>query len=327
MTESAYLLASGPELERVRLQARMWEPESERLFDAIGIAPGATCLDLGCGGYGVLGPLSRRVRAGGRVIGIDRDPLQLASARAYVAEAGLGNVEIVDADAYASGLPRECADLVHVRFLFAPVGRDTELLTEMTELARPGGTVVIQEPDAAAWRCWPELDVWTQLKTWILAAFRAGGGDFDAGRRTYAMLVEGGFEDVRARAAVLALPGAHPYARLPVQFAASLEERIVGLGLATAEEIKAAREECDRQLQVGGRLVTSFVVTQVWGRKPQRSRGEPGQAGARPSKPLPPTRISSRRSSPAPGRNRPAGSRRGSRSGASRGPSRRRGSR
>lgn len=269
---SDYLLSSSPELERVRLQARMWEPAAEHLLDEVGVPPASTCVDLGCGGYGVLGPLSRRAGPSGRIVGVDRDPLQLASARAYVAEAGLANVEIVEDDAYATRLPRESADLVHVRFLFAPVGRDAELLREIGSLLRPGGVAVVQEPDSASWRCWPELEAWDRLKGWILAAFRESGGDFDAGRRTYGMLIDAGFADVQATAAVLMLPGTHPYARLPVQFAASLRERILAMGLATADELEAAREECDRELQLERRVVTSFVVTQVWGRKPQRSQ-------------------------------------------------------
>ncbi len=58
---SSYLLAGGSaELERLRLQARVWEPEAEALFHCIGVRPGWACVDLGCGGMGVLGPLAVR---------------------------------------------------------------------------------------------------------------------------------------------------------------------------------------------------------------------------------------------------------------------------
>ena len=37
-----YLLAGGAaELERLQLQARVWEPEAEAMLDRIGLAPGA----------------------------------------------------------------------------------------------------------------------------------------------------------------------------------------------------------------------------------------------------------------------------------------------
>lgn len=60
MNNPGYLLASGPELERLRLQAKMWEPEAERCLDLVGIRDGWHCIDLGCGAQGVLEPLSRR---------------------------------------------------------------------------------------------------------------------------------------------------------------------------------------------------------------------------------------------------------------------------
>jgi hypothetical protein len=49
-----YVLASGAtELERLRLQARVWEPETERWLDEIGIQQGWACADLGCCAMGL----------------------------------------------------------------------------------------------------------------------------------------------------------------------------------------------------------------------------------------------------------------------------------
>jgi hypothetical protein len=43
-----YLLAEGAaELERLRLQARVWEPEAERMLDLIDVQAGWRCIDLG----------------------------------------------------------------------------------------------------------------------------------------------------------------------------------------------------------------------------------------------------------------------------------------
>src|SRR5919202_4893236 len=170
-----YLLSdAASELERLRLQARVWEPEAEAWLDLLGPMADWRCVDLGYGAMGILGPLARRVGPSGRVVGVDRDPLQLRGARDFVAGEGLADVEIVEADAYDCGavLPDGAFDLVHVRFLFAPAGRDARLLDEMWRLARPGGIVAIQEPDAAAWACYPPSDAWDRLKGAVLEAFR-----------------------------------------------------------------------------------------------------------------------------------------------------------
>jgi SAM-dependent methyltransferase len=168
--------------------------------------------------------------------------VQLRRARAFVADNNLANVEILEADAYASPLPDSSFDLAHVRFLFAPVGRDAQLMSELWRLTKPGGIIAVQEPDAAAWGCYPRSDAWDRLKTTILEAFRRGGGDFNAGRRTYAILQERGAEDVRIRAAIVALAPGHPYLRLPVQFATSLKNRILVGELVGKSEVTIPRQ-------------------------------------------------------------------------------------
>jgi len=266
---ATYVLAGGAaELERLRLQARVWEPEVEALFDQIGLQSGWSCVDLGCGAMGVLGPLSQRVGQHGRVVGVDTDAKQLAGAQDFVREHGLDNVEILEQDAYHTELPREAFDLTHVRFLFAPVGRDDELLDEMLALTRSGGMLVIQEPDASSWNCYPVQPAWEQLKGAILTAFAQGGGDFNAGQRTFGMLRRAGLEDVRIRAAVIALHGDHPYRRLPIQFVTSLRKRILEAGILSEAALDRAIAECEQIASDPETIIMSFIVTQVWGRKP-----------------------------------------------------------
>lgn len=265
-----YLLAGGSaELERLRLQARIWEPEAEAMLDHIGLQIGWNCIDLGCGAMGILGPLSRRAGPQGHVLGVDTEAKQLAAARDFVQENKLTNVEILELDAFRTNLPRESFDFTHVRFVFAPVGRDEELLHEMLALTRPGGVVAVQEPDATSWNCYPAHAAWDRLKGAILTAFVRGGGDFNAGQRTFAMLRRAGVEDVQIRAAVIALQDKHPYKRLPIQFATSLRKRIVDGGILSESELDNAIAECEQIAGDPETIIVSFVVTQVWGRKAQ----------------------------------------------------------
>ncbi len=265
-----YLLAGGSaELERLRLQARVWEPEAETMLDRIGVQPGWKCIDLGCGAMGILGPLSRRVGSQGHVIGVDTDAKQLAAARDFIHENKFDNVEILELDAYHTNMPYESFDFTHVRFVFAPVGRDEELVREMLALTRPGGVVAIEEPDATSWNCYPTHPAWARLKGAILSAFERGGGDFNAGQRTFGMLRHAGLDDIQIRAAVVALQDKHPYKRLPIQFATSLRKRILDAGILSESELDSALAECEQVADDPETIVLSFVVTQVWGRKAQ----------------------------------------------------------
>ncbi|NJR60985.1 MAG: class I SAM-dependent methyltransferase [Cyanobacteria bacterium CRU_2_1] len=192
-----YLLAnSSTELDRLYLQAKVWEPEAEVMLDHIAVQPGWKCVDLGCGGMSILQSLSRRVGIQGHIIGVDNDPRQLAAACDYVRDNQLENVDILEQDIYHTRLPREFFDLTHARCLFAAANHDEELLREMLSLTRSGGILAIQEPDVTSWKCYPTDPAWEQLNRIVLDAFKPGGSDFNVGQRIFKMLRHAGLEDV-----------------------------------------------------------------------------------------------------------------------------------
>jgi SAM-dependent methyltransferase len=265
-----YLFSGGPaELERIQLQARIWAPAAEEMLDAIGVRQGWHCVDMGCGAMGILEPLMRRTESQGRVVGIETDAVQLAALQKYLGATGLKNVEILDRDAYATGLPDASFDLTHARFLFAPSGRDPVLLSEMIRLTRPGGVIAIQEPDAASWNCHPSRPAWDKLKEIILHSFKIAGGDFDAGRRMYGLLRGTGILNVQVRAAVVALHDSHPYMRLPVQFAASLRQRIISSGIVSETTLDELMRQVEAVTTDPATFTTSFTLIQTWGTKPE----------------------------------------------------------
>ena len=143
-------------------------------------------------------------------------------------------------------------------------------LASALQFAAAGAKVVVQEPDTSSWNCYPAQPAWERLKGAILTAFTRGGGDFDAGQRTFGMLRAAGLEDVHIRAAVIALQDPHPYRRLPIQFAASLRTRILEAGRLTEAELDAAIAECEQIASKPETIILSFIVTQVWGRKAGR---------------------------------------------------------
>ena len=68
----SYLLAGQlSEIERLRLQSRVWEPAGERLLTSLGAGSGQRVLEVGCGVMGWLGCLSRWAGERGVVIGTD----------------------------------------------------------------------------------------------------------------------------------------------------------------------------------------------------------------------------------------------------------------
>lgn len=270
VAKSNYVLAENAgEAERLQLLARVWERSAREMLEEIGIQAGWHCVDLGCGALGIVGPLSDAVGKTGRVVGLDNDARQLNAVRDWVRTTALGNVEIVDGDAYATQLPRESFDLVHARFVFAPGGRDDVLLREMLALTRPGAVVAVEEPDTASWGCFPASPAWETLKSAIERVFRAVGGDFNAGRKMFGMFRAAGIEDVQVRAHVLALQPGHPYRRMPLQVATVLRRKIVDAGILSEKMLDEAIASFDEVAADDHTLMTTFTVLQVWGRKPR----------------------------------------------------------
>jgi len=249
------------------LQAQVWEEDAAALFDQIPVKPGWECIDVGCGVMGVLRPLSERVGEGGRVLGVDADAASVKAAEQFVSDNELTNVRIKQADIFSDGFPGEVYDLVHLRFMFAPLGRDDELMSRALALLRPGGVLVVEEPDGSSWNTTPPHPAFEELKSVILDSIRRDGGDFNAGQRIYRMLARAGLQKVSMRAAVRALTHGHPYMRLPLQFAESMRERIVAANLVGDEELDALMATVDNIVSKPDTGVLTFTLVQAWGWK------------------------------------------------------------
>ena len=263
MSSQAYLLADQPsELERLQLQSRVWEPSGRRLLDEIGEGRGDRVLDVGCGAIGWLRLLSEWVGPDGEVVGTDIDDAMLAAARRFVDSEGLGNVVLMKDDLFASKLESSSFDLVHARFQIAPLGRGPDQIANHVQLLRPGGTVALEEWDVSSWNFNPPVRALDSLVELIGQSFAQSGGDMHVGRKLLDLLR--GFDiEGNVRAEVLALPPGHPYLRLPLQFAAALEERL--LSIVTVDELEQLRKESDAELGEPGRWGTTFTLVQCWG--------------------------------------------------------------
>jgi ubiquinone/menaquinone biosynthesis C-methylase UbiE len=261
---AGYLLAGQvSELERLQLQSRVWEPSGRRLLEEIGDGHGIRAVDFGCGVLGWLRVLSEWVGPDGEVTGTDTDEAMLAAADRFVTEEGLRNVGLVKDDLFASELESDSFDLVHARYEICPLGRAHEQMETYIRVARAGATIVLEDPDTGSWHFNPPAPALERLIELIKEAFRVSGGDWEAGRKNLDVLRAFGIEG-NVRAEIVALPPGHPYLRLPLQFATSLEERL--LSLVSADELQELRDRGEAELQKPGRWGTTFTLLQCWGR-------------------------------------------------------------
>jgi ubiquinone/menaquinone biosynthesis C-methylase UbiE len=237
------------------------------MLDRIGVRPGWHCLELGCGPGGILHLLSRRVGPTGRVVGLDADPVMLEAARAWLLSEGLADVELVEADAYRTGLPRDGFDLVHVRYLAGTAGRWDDLLREAIGLARPGGVVAFEEPDTDTLNCHPTHPAWERLKTAVQTAFASVGADTHLGKRLYRLFRAAGLEDVRYRPFLVGITSGEPMADFLPATVESIRATLIDKQIISEADLDAALGACRRHLAHPDTVSTSFLTAQVWGWK------------------------------------------------------------
>ena len=263
MAEENYLLANQPsELERLQLQSRVWEPAGRQLLSKLGGGSGARALDLGCGALGWLRILSEWVGTSGQIVGTDLDEGLLDAARSFLKAEGISNVELVVDDLFESRLGPQSFDLVHARYLIAPLGRGREQVAAYRRLVRPGGSLVLEEWDLGSWHFNPPAPAAERLIGLLSEIFASLGGE--AGRGLPELLREVGIEEPGLDAHVIALEPGHPYLRLPLQFSVALESRL--LETLSEAELTSLRSKAEAEVAEPGRWGTTFTLIQSWGR-------------------------------------------------------------
>ncbi len=293
---AAYPLSgTQTELERLLAQAESYELRARRLLDQINIQPGWRVLDIGCGPIGILDLLSEYVGAQGVVVGLEREPRFAEMARAEIAKRGLRNVRIVQADALSSGLEKNSFDLVHERLVMVNVSAREQLLSEMISLARPGGTVILEDIDNVSWLCHPAHQSWDVLRDTFHTVFHANGGNGFIGRALPGMLRARGVQNVQVQIDVDTPPQGDYRRNHLVSLIDSLHDKVIALGLLDEKKLADHRSALMQHLEKPETVVIDKLFVQVWGRSRAETSGETARTRLTSCSPSSPTRPRSRR--------------------------------
>jgi SAM-dependent methyltransferase len=270
-----YSLGSSPvERERLRRQSEDLRAHAAALLDLIPLPAGTRAVDLGCGLGGMLDILSERVGSGGRVLGLECNPVHAASARSFARQRGLANVEVVEGDARRTGLPPGSFDLAHARLLLVNIPRPDEVLAEMTRLVRPGGWVACQEADFIG-LCHPPHPAWERLSEVFVATYHQDGADPHLGRRLPELLGDAGLVDVRVQARADAYPVGHAWRTLLLDLVRSLAPAILERGALDQRELDDLQRAARDHVAGAATVAVPFLLFSAWGRRPPVPAGPP----------------------------------------------------
>jgi SAM-dependent methyltransferase len=266
-----YALFGGlSEQERLIAQALSLETYARVLLDRISVKPGSRVVDVGCGPIGIMNILSERVGSAGFVVGIERDPRFAAMARAELKKRSLRNVEVVNADAFENELSKNSYDLIHERLVLMnlPAIWQNKLITEMSSLLKPGGTIALQEFDSASYACHPEHPSWSVLLSLWNTVFHATGGNEFVGRSLGSLLRRAGVQNIEVRVQVEAVPVGEYRRTHLLSLLKSMREPVLASGLISTSELSAHMAALSRHLADPETTLIDKLMVQAWGIKP-----------------------------------------------------------
>lgn len=201
------------EYERLRAQARDWEAATARILGQISLPTDASCLDAGCGPGETTRLLAQRVGPGGRVLGIDLDASIGALAVKMLHGSGYRHCAFHPHDVTTDEpVPGGPFNLVYARLLLVHLRDRAAVLARLWDAVAPGGYLMVQDYDAAAFGAVPDLPSFAEMTRVILGTFQAVGADVRTGALLPQLFVQAGVgipdgTDVTGRVAPLGAGG------------------------------------------------------------------------------------------------------------------------
>jgi ubiquinone/menaquinone biosynthesis C-methylase UbiE len=236
---SEYALGrSDRELDRLSMQAHMFEPFTGQLFREAGLGLGMRVLDVGCGSGDVAFLAAQLVGPTGCVIGVDRTAAAIARGCSRVESMRISNVHFMEGDPTQMKFDKDFDALVG-RLILMYYPDPVDALRKLLRHLRPGGIVAFQEIDASACKSYPISATYQRCVEWIIQTFRATGAQSKIGLELHSIFQSAGLPapTLRLDTAVGAGPDTPAYRMLP-EIVRSLLPAMERLGIATAAEVE-----------------------------------------------------------------------------------------
>jgi len=122
-------------------ERRRWQNPEAILAD-IGLRPGLTFVDIGCGGGFFALPAARIVGETGKVYSLDTNPRSIASLKELAASEGLTNLDLTIGKAEELTICEQCADIVFFGIALHDFKDPSRVLENARKMVKPAGRLV-----------------------------------------------------------------------------------------------------------------------------------------------------------------------------------------
>jgi SAM-dependent methyltransferase len=256
-----YAYDHGWEDERVRLDGLevTLDPGTRELLTRLGVGRGKRCLEVGAGGGSVAFWLAERVAPNGVVVATD---LEIDFLAAYARATAC--LEVIRHDVTTEELPNGF-DVVHARWLVEWLPEKRVALQRMIAALRPGGVLLIEDPDFITIYNAGEPAVRSVMRAAMAHLEATCPVDCEYGRRALGDLIALGLVDAQAEGRCPIVRGGSPMA---AQFLRLTVEKLREPVLARGAVSKSTYDEAVAALEDPGVTIVAPMTVAAWGHRP-----------------------------------------------------------
>jgi len=230
-------------------------------FRMLRVGPGSSVADVGCGTGEDARSLAEIVGEQGRVVGIDLSEAMLTEARERHAAAKSLTFKVGPADALP--LPDNGLDAIRADRVLIHVPGARAALHEMIRVTRPGGRIVVSEPDMPG--CWVASDNYA-LTGRIMGAIAGSCIAPFLARDLYPLFRDAGLEDITF--SVVGLSACEPESVNAILDFGRVIAGMMAAGRLDAAEAAAWTEDLEQRGRAG-RFAAGVSVMVASGTKPK----------------------------------------------------------
>jgi SAM-dependent methyltransferase len=253
---------SDQELARLQRLEEICDPWTFLQMELLGVGTGGRYLEVGAGAGSVTRWLADRAAPIGRVVAVDLDPR-------FLIAVGDPIIEVRRCDITHDDLETDHYDLVHARALVMHMSDPAEVLQKMVTALRPGGVLVIEDPDYGSMEA---ADSRHPLAAAFDKCFRArtefclaaGIMNLRFGRSLPVLFDRLYLDDVGNAAYTASFHGADTASQFLLDTFAPLDQTLIAAGAATSGDIADAQ----RALADPTFIYRAALMQFAWGRKP-----------------------------------------------------------
>lgn len=229
----------GADSERLHLLETAFNPGTQRWLSNARIPAAGHCLAVGAGTPATVRWLQAAVGPAGVVAAID------TSARSWC-QASTDSPQTSAAEIQAAAADRGPFDLVHVRFALGHAPDGADIFAAIVEAVKPGGLLVVEEPDFGAARVLVGPDQlrrsFNAVHSAIELVFATLNLDHALGSRVPALLQEHQLEGICVENEAAIVPGGSPMAQVMAMSANLFATAYIATAFATLNDIVRYRE-------------------------------------------------------------------------------------